>query len=660
METYLITEALPYANGDIHLGHLLEAVQTDIFVRFQKLRGNRVVYVCADDTHGTPIELAALRSGIAPEQMIADTWKRHVADYAAFSIGFDIFYTTNSPENRAYAELIFKKLGEAGLIVEREITQYYCEHDKRFLPDRFVTGVCPKCKAEKQYGDVCDACGSTYEPTELGDPRCIICAKPPVLKKSTHFFVQLAKCEPFLRNYLARPGVLSAEMKNFVQHWIDGGLKEWCISRDGPYFGFKIPGTDNKYFYVWLDAPIGYLSSTEKWCADHGEKTGRFWDAASDARLVHFIGKDIVYFHALFWPVMLFNAGFKLPSRLFVHGFLSVGGEKMSKSRGTFILAREFAEKVKHPQAAEYLRFYFASRLSSGPDDIDLNKDEFCMRVNTVLANNIGNLCNRTFVFCQRYFGGRAPDTAWDGAIERLVAGAAPGIESDFDNVEYKSAIEKIQALGTAGNKYYQDSQPWASIKTDPDAAAGVMVTCVNMIKALAVFLKPIVPALTASIEKQLGCTVAWTDWRFSLRNHALGPVDKLAVPIEPSAFDALLAEVPRAPANEGPPQIDIEQFKQVDLRVATVLAAEPVAKSNKLLKLQIDLGGEKRQVVAGIAQHYKPEEVVGRTIVVVANLKPARLMGETSQGMLLAANAGGKLVLLKPDGDAPPGARVS
>jgi methionyl-tRNA synthetase len=662
-QTYLITQALPYANGDIHLGHLVEAVQTDIFVRYQKLRGNKAVFVCADDTHGTPIEVAALKRKITPEQLIAEAHAGHVKDYARFSIGFDIFYTTNSEENRYYAEFIYQKLRENGLVVQKEITQYFCEQDKRFLPDRFVVGICPKCKSPDQYGDVCEVCGSTYDPTDLTDPQCILCRAKPVLKQSTHFFVELSKCESFLRDYL-KDNVLSGEMKNFVDHWIDGGLKQWCISRDGPYFGFKIPGTNDKFFYVWLDAPIGYLSSTAKWCKDHGENIDTYWKAGADTSVVHFIGKDIVYFHALFWPVLLQNAGFNLPRKIFVHGFLTVAGEKMSKSRGTFILARDFADGIKHPQATEFLRFFFASKLTSGPGDIDLNKDEFCLRANTVLANNIGNLCHRTFVFCERYFEKKIPDAPWDEGIEKLVGEAEPEIARALDLVEYKTAVEKIQALGTIGNKYYQDSEPWKLIKTDPAAAAKVMVTCANLVKALAVFLKPMVPGLIASIERQLAKTLTWDDWSFSLRNYPLATVEKLVEPIEPSAFDALFAGMTvaaAAPAPESTPSlVDIATFKTVDLRVATILAAEKVKKSNKLLKLQVEIGGEKRQIIAGIAQHYEPETLIGRSVVVVANLKPAQLMGETSQGMLLAAQDGNRLVLIKPDGDAKSGAKVA
>ena len=671
-KTICVTCALPYANGDIHLGHIVEAVQTDMYVRYQKMLGNRALFVCADDTHGTPIQLNALKKGITPEQLVEEVWHRHVKDYAGFSIGFDIFYTTNSPENKRYAELIYAKLREQGLIEDREIMQYYCEHDKRFLPDRFIVGTCPTCGTENQYGDVCESCGSTYDPTDLKSPVCIICKKTPVLRPSTHMFVRLEKCEQFLREFVIGSNVLHQEMKNFVKTWIDQGLRQWCISRDGPYFGFPIPGTENKYFYVWLDAPIGYLSSTDKWCADHGENVETFWGKQSPGELVHFIGKDIVYFHALFWPVMLNSAGFKLPTKIFVHGFLTVAGEKMSKSRGTFILASDYLSAIAHPQAPEYLRFYFGAKLSSNAADIDLNAQEFCNRVNTTLVNNIGNLHHRTFIFCDRNFNSMVPDAPWDESIAQAVEEAGKAIAQDYGETEYKSAIERIHALGNMGNKYYQDSKPWELIKTDPAAAAKVMVTCLNLIKALAVFLKPVVPAIAKNLEEQLGVELGWNDHVFSLRNCKLGATKKIVTPIELAEFEKLFGSVspaqssgcarsaaaapavsapaaPAIPAKEDKTsgQIEYATFQQVDLQTATILAAEKVEKSEKLIKLKVQVGSQTRQIVAGIAKFYTPESLVGRQIVVVANLKPAKLMGQTSEGMLLAAKDGDTLALL-------------
>jgi methionyl-tRNA synthetase len=661
-QRYLVTMALPYANGDIHLGHLIEAVQTDVFVRFQKLRGNHAVYVCADDTHGTPIELSALKQNITPQELIERAHADHIRDYAGFNIGFDIFYSTNSEENRQYAELIFENLRKDGLVVEREITQYYCEQDKRFLPDRFITGSCPKCKAAAQYGDVCEACGTTYEPTDLGDPRCFICGKPPVMKKSRHFYVALAKCEQFLRDYIAAPGVLQSDMRNFVATWINEGLREWCISRDGPYFGFKIPGTDNKFFYVWLDAPIGYLSSTDRWCKDNGRRVEEFWSPESGTRIVHVIGKDIVYFHTLFWPVMLKHSNFNLPSTFFVHGFLTIGGEKMSKSRGTFILAKDFISKVKHPQAPEYLRFFFSSKLAPGTADIDLSAGEFVKKVNTSLANNIGNLHHRTFVFCERYFDKKIPDAPWDSSCANAVESAAAAIARAYDAGDLKSVVERIHALGNMGNKYYQDSKPWELVKTDAARAASIMVTCVNLIKAIAVFLKPIMPELCGSLERQLGMKLSWSDSVFSLSNKPLLVTEKLVIPLTDEDIAPLFGSASPSPSAPTPTGlIDAEAFRSVRLRVGAVLSAERVEKSKKLIRLQVDCGSEKRQVLAGIAEQYTPGELVGKKVVLVANLKPAKLMGIVSEGMLLAAEGNdGRLSLLTVDRDAPAGAGIS
>ncbi len=667
---FLVTMALPYANGDIHLGHLLEAVQTDIFVRFQRLRGHEAVFVCADDTHGTPIELSALKQGITPEALIAEAYENHRRDYAGFNIGFDIFYTTNSPENRRYAELVYENLKKDGLIVEKEINQYYCEHDKRFLPDRFITGTCPKCNAPKQYGDVCEACGATYDPTDLVEPHCFICNHTPVMRCSTHLYVELGKCEAFLREYIGRDGVLQDDMRNFVSTWINEGLKEWCISRDGPYFGFKIPGTTDKYFYVWLDAPIGYISSTDHWCKDTGRKVEDYWASAADTEVVHFIGKDIVYFHTLFWPVMLRSSSFKLPGRFFIHGFVTLKGEKMSKSRGTFILARDYLEKVKHPQAAEFLRFYYGSKLMPNAGDLDLNPDELLNRVNTTLANNIGNLAHRTAVFCDRSFGGMVlGDVPWDEKIAAESAAAADAIAGHFERGEFKLAAERIQALGSIGNKFFQDSKPWELIKTAPEKAKSVMITCVNLLKALGVFLKPFTPKVAAGIELKLGRVgnpLSWDDHVFSLRDFPPGPTEKLVQPLETTDLEPLFGSSVKEPsvAQDSAPAedlIDIDTFAKIQLKVANVIAAEPIPKSKKLLKLQIEIGAEKRQIVAGIAAHYTPESIVGKQIVVVANLRPAKLFGEVSQGMVLAAkNADGSLIVVSPERNATSGATVA
>ena len=537
----LVTSALPYANGDIHLGHLLEAVQTDIYVRYHRLRGDDVLYVCADDTHGTPIEISAMRQGVTPVELIDRARESHIRDYAGYDISFDIYYTTNSEENRRYAERIYESLRENGLVTEKEINQYYCERDKRFLPDRYIVGQCPRCGAQKQYGDVCEVCGATYEPTEIVDPACSLCGQTPELRSSTHIYVQLSKREDFLREYINRPGALQPDMRNFVSTWIEEGLKEWCISRDGPYFGFKIPGTENKFFYVWMDAPIGYLSSTAHYCAERGLDVMDYWKKGGPSEIVHFIGKDIVYFHALFWPVMLDSAGFAVPASLRVHGFLNVEGEKMSKSRGTFILAREYIEKAGHPQAAEFLRFYYGSKLSPNSADLDFNREELATRVNTTLINNIGNLHNRSTVFCERYFDGSVPKAEWDASIAALIEAAAPDIAAHYESGDFKLVVERIHAIGNVGNKYFQDTKPWESIKKgDMDAAAVVIVTCVNLIKSLMVFLKPITPKICAAFERQIGVGLTWGDYKFSLSGQKISQIDKLALPLEAEHLSGL------------------------------------------------------------------------------------------------------------------------
>ncbi len=647
---FLVTCALPYANGDIHLGHLLEAVQTDIFVRYQKLRSYQVLFICADDTHGTAIELSALKNGQSPEQMVSGVRQNHMRDYAGFDIDFDLFYTTNSEENRRYAELIYNNLLKHEMIVEREIDQFFCTHDNRFLPDRFITGACPRCRTADQYGDVCEACGATYEPVELTKPRCFICGNEPQIRKSRHLYVQLENCSSFLKEYVENTSVLQDEIRNYVKHWIDQGLHEWCISRDGPYFGFKIPGYDNKYFYVWMDAPVGYLSTTEKWCKENGKRIEDYWTPESNTRIIHFIGKDIVYFHALFWPVMLKNSGFNLPSQIVVHGFLNIQGQKMSKSRGTFILARQYLQKVNHPQAPEYLRFFFGTKLMPNTADIDLNPEEFLNRINTTLANNFGNLHHRTMVFCERYFDNKIPDQPWDEKICGIVELAASEISGYFEKCETKLVVEKVHALGSLGNKYYQDNKPWEIIKTQPWSAAIVMVTCINLIKAMAVFLKPITPELSARVERQLSMTFSWEDYHFSLKNRTLGPTEKLVKPLEKEDIEPLFASSTKKVHQEDKGLIDVEAFKAYDLRVGSIISAQSVEKSKKLLRLQVDLGKEQRQIIAGIASSYTPEQLTGQSVVVLTNLKTVTILGQKSEGMVLTAqNPDGTVVLIQP-----------
>lgn len=660
----LVTMALPYANGDIHLGHLVEAVQTDTFVRFKKLSGVNTKFVCADDTHGTPIQINAEKLGITPEELIGMAWDNHYRDYQNFGIDFDIFYTTNSPENQKRADDIFQHLKDRNLVKEKEIEQYYCKDCKRFLPDRYVKGICPKCDTADQYGDNCESCGTTYEPTDLKEPACAICNATPVLKKSTHFFVELMKEEKFLREYLHSDGVLQEDMKNFVTNWIDEGIHEWCISRDEPYFGFKIPGTEDKYYYVWMDAPIGYISSTDKYCADNNLDVSKIWNSDAEAEVVHFIGKDIVRFHTLFWPVMLNSSNLKLPSSIFVHGFLTVQGEKMSKSRGTFIQAKTFTDKVKHPLATEYIRFYYASKLSDNVSDIDFSIDDFCSKINTTLVNNIGNFNNRTFVFLERFFESTVPDCDWDTEIAKLVEDTAASVKEDMEKVRFRSAIDKIHILGNHANKYYQENKPWELVKTNMEEANKIMCTCVNLARALTVMLKPFIPTIVSKVEKQFSTEFKWEDISFSLKGNKIGKSEKLVSPIEPKDLEVIFEgvankEEPKKKKSDKP-EITYEDFMKADLKVGVVKSAEKVKGSNKLLKIIVDEGEGERQIIGGLGKAYTPEEITGKSVVFVANMKPAKLMGELSEGMILAAVKGKKMTLINPEADMPPGVSVS
>ncbi|ERP30804.1 methionine--tRNA ligase [Chitinivibrio alkaliphilus] len=661
----VVTMALPYANGDIHLGHMVEAVQTDMYVRTQRMAGRKTIYVCADDTHGTPIELNARAQGITPEELIGKAHENHVRDYAAFGISFDTYHSTNSEENRHWAEWIFQQIDAQGGIRQREVEQFYCEHDKRFLPDRLIKGTCPKCGAEDQYGDVCEKCGSTYDPEDMKNPYCTLCGNSPVLKKSTHFFVDLAEGADFLTEYLNRPGVLQQEMKNFVMQWVKEGLKEWCISRDAPYFGFKIPGTKDKYFYVWLDAPVGYIAATHKWCKDNGEDIASYWYENSTSEVVHFIGKDITYFHTLFWPYMLKKSGLKLPSKLFIHGFLSVEGEKMSKSRGTFILADKFVRSVTHPEAAQFLRLYYATKLSNNTNDLDFNIQEFISRTNTMLVNNIGNFQNRTFTFLQKFFSSTVPSSGWDETMAAEAKDTVAVVKTAMEEVRYKDATERIYAFGNQCNKYFQDQEPWKLVKENMAQAEEVMVTCVNLVKTLAVLLKPIIPEVVSRMETTFDAHFTWEDGLFSsaLAGRSFKGVEKLVTPLEEEHFAALYTpevsdDAPVEPEEE---LIDFSDFLKVKLRIGEVRDAEKIRKSKKLLKLVVLDGYKERQIIAGIGQSYSAEELVGKRIVFVSNLKPAKLMGHLSEGMLLAAeNSKGELSYLESSRDFPAGTFIS
>jgi len=529
----VVTSALPYANGPIHLGHLVEYIQADIFYRFLKMTGEDAIYVCADDAHGTAIELKAREMGIKPEELIEKVKREHILDFDAFQIGFDIFSSTHSSENRYYTESIYKTLKENNSIVRKTVEGLYCTKDQRFLPDRYVRGRCPKCNAANQYGDNCEACGATYDPSDLIEGRCSLCGERPVRKESEHLYFQLSKYTDFLRDWIDHSGAIQEETANFVRTWIKEGLKDWCISRDEPYFGFPIPGEKGKFFYVWLDAPIGYISSTARYCEQGNRDLNGFW-RTSKGTIYHFIGKDISYFHILFWPAILKISGFNLPKRIIVHGFLTVNGQKMSKSRGTFITANQYLETMGTQYGVSYLRYYYASKLTCRSEDMDLNIEDFRLTVNANLVNNFCNFHNRSFTFCFRYFEGKIgklPDChPLFGQIQKTVR----EVEGHYRNLEYNRVIEKIHFLGDVGNRFFQNAAPWEKVKTNRIQAKTDITFCVNLVKVLGVMLKPVLPDLIAMLEKQMNFKAfRWSDARMNLDETILNHVEKLTVPID-------------------------------------------------------------------------------------------------------------------------------
>ena len=607
----LVTSALPYANGSIHIGHLVEYIQTDIFVRFLKLIGEDAIYCCADDTHGAPISIKAEQLGITPEELIAKFHKEHLEDFSKFLIEFDSYYSTNSPENKKYAELIFQRLKDKGLIYTKDVEQSYCPNCKRFLPDRYVKGTCPKCGAEDQYGDVCEKCNETYNTTDLIDPYCTICKNKPERKISKHYFFKLSKYEEKLSIWLKEHRELQPEIVNYVKNWIKEGLHDWDISRDGPYFGFKIPGEKDKYFYVWLDAPIGYISSTENYCNMHNKKTADYW-SSKDSKIIHFIGKDIIYFHFLFWPAMLLGADFRTPDNIVVHGFLTVNGEKMSKSRGTFFTAKEFAEKYN----PEYLRYYYAKTLSKKMADIDLDFNDFVNAVNNELVANIGNFCYRVLSFTKKNYDGVIADIDENKELIEEIHHKVDTIKEAFLDANFNVGVKEIFAISALGNKYFQDNAPWKSIKVNKTKTQKVLATCINIAKILCILLKPVVPNIAKQLEEQLGLQdLTWEDINFELKDHKIKDAGILVQKME---------------------EEEKEEKFPLNLKIAKVIDVKAHPNADKLYVFQIDLGTEKRQIVAGIKSKYSIEELKGKNLVVVTNLKPAKLRGEESNGMLL------------------------
>ncbi len=664
----LVTSALPYANGSIHLGHLVEYIQTDIWVRFQRMRGHEVYYVCADDAHGTPVMLRARLEGIDPEALIERMGAEHRRDFHAFDVSFDNYHTTHSPENRQLAGTLYERLRDGGHITSRVIRQAYDPEREMFLPDRFIKGTCPRCGAAEQHGDSCEVCGATYTPGELGDPVSVLSGARPVERESEHYFFKLPDFEPMLREW-TRGGHLQAEVANKLEEWFAEGLKEWDISRDAPYFGFEIPDHPGKYFYVWLDAPIGYMASFKHMADRAGIDFDAFWGPDAEAELYHFIGKDIVYFHALFWPAMLHGAGFRTPSAIFAHGFLTINGQKMSKSRGTFVNAGTYARHLD----PEYLRYYFAAKLGGGVEDLDLNLEDFVERVNADLVGKVVNIASRCAGFITKHFEGRLADHLPEAELYRAFAAEAEAVAGDFEAREYGRAVRAAMALADRANQYINDQAPWKRIK-DPgerEAVQGVCTLGLNLFRVLIAYLKPVLPATAARAERFLNIApLAWSDVHSPLLGQTINRFEPLLTRVDPKAVEAMMEESREslgAPAAGGPlaedslaPQIEHADFAKVDLRVARIAAAEAVAGADKLLKLTVDLGGETRIVFAGIKQAYRPEDLVGRLTVVAANLAPRKMRFGVSEGMVLAAGPGGReLWLLAPDAGARPGMRV-
>ncbi|MEK8088254.1 methionine--tRNA ligase [Thermithiobacillus plumbiphilus] len=668
--TMLVTSALPYANGSIHLGHLVEYIQTDIWVRYHKLRGHDCIYMCADDTHGTPVMIRAQNEGISPEELVSRVHAEHCRDFAAFGIGFDLYYTTHSPENRELAGSIYRALKAAGHIEVRTIEQAYDPLKGMFLPDRFIRGQCPRCKAEDQYGDSCEVCGATYSPTELLNARSALSGATPELRPSEHYFFKLDHFRDFLKDWV-HSGRLPDEVTNKLQEWFEAGLQDWDISRDAPYFGFEIPDASGKYFYVWLDAPVGYMAATKHWCAEHGRDFDDYWKKPVDAggaEIYHFIGKDIVYFHTLFWPAMLEGAGYKLPSGIFVHGFLTVDGAKMSKSRGTFINAATFARHLN----PEYLRYYYATKISPRVEDIDLNLEDFALRVNSDLVGKVVNLASRAAGFINKRFEGRLAATLGaDEALYRDLVAARERIGEHYSGREFGRAMREIMALADRVNQYVDQAAPWVLAK-DPaqsDALQQVCTVTLNAFRVLVSYLAPVLPVLAERAGVFLNDHQ--TDWErldSPLLDHRINSYEHLMQRLEMDRIKLMLEDAKQelAPTPAKPVMapiadtIGIEDFSKIDLRVARIAAANAVEGADKLLQLTLDLGGETRNVFAGIKKAYAPQDLVGRLTVMVANLAPRKMKFGLSEGMVLAASdeEGGPF-LLSPDSGAKPGMRI-
>ena len=671
--TILVTSALPYANGSIHLGHLVEYIQTDIWVRFQKMRGHDCTYVCADDAHGTPIMLRAQQEGIEAETLIARVAEEHQADFADFHIGFDNYHSTHSDENRELSELIYWRNRDGGHIETRTITQAYDPQKEMFLPDRFIKGECPRCGTADQYGDSCEACGATYAPTELKNAVSAVSGAKPVEKESLHYFFKLADFEAMLRKWTTA-GHLQEEVSNKLNEWFADGLRAWDISRDAPYFGFEIPDAPGKFFYVWLDAPIGYLASFKQYCERTGTDFDAYWKPDSKVEVYHFIGKDIIYFHALFWPAMLTGADFRTPNAIFAHGFLTVNGQKMSKSRGTFIKARTYLDHLN----PEYLRYYFAAKLGGGVDDLDLNLDDFTQRVNSDLVGKVVNIASRCAGFIMKKSGGRLSARVSEADLYQTFVKAGDEIAGFYQAREYGRASREIMALADVANQYIDEQKPWVLAKQQ-GAEQQVQEVCsvgLNLFRVLMTYLKPVLPAMAEQARNFLNLSsLNWDDIAEPLTDHPIEAFKPMMTRVEPAAVEAMvraskehLEETGETGSDDGGPLVDeplgapvtFDDFAKLDLRVVRIAQAEAVPGADKLLKLTLDLGSETRNVFAGIKSAYAPEDLEGKLTVMVANLAPRKMRFGVSEGMVLAAGPGGKeLYILEPHPGAKPGMKV-
>jgi methionyl-tRNA synthetase len=666
----LVTSALPYANGQIHLGHLLEHIQTDIWVRFQRLRGHQCHLVCADDAHGTPIMLKAEQDGITPQQLIDRVKIEHQQDFDSFLISFDNYYTTHSPENEYFSGLIYKRLKEKGHISRRVIKQLFDPEKQMFLPDRFVIGSCPKCKSEDQYGDNCEVCGSTYSPTDLIDPKSVVSGATPEERESEQLFFKLGDFKDFLLAWLDQH--TQKEIANKQKELFDEEMFEWDISRNPPYWGFKIPGETEKYFYVWMDAPIGYLASFKNLCDRDGLDFNEYFDVGSKCELYHFIGKDIARFHTLFWPAELHGADFRTPTGVWAHGFLTVNGQKMSKSRGTFIMGRTYANHLN----PEYIRYYFAAKLDNSIDDLDLNLDDFQTRVNSDLVGKLVNIASRCAGFVNKVFDGQLSTVLPDQDMFEQFVTAGESIAEAFESRRYSKAVREVMALADKANQYIDAEKPWVLIKQD-ETRHQVQSICtqgLNLFRLLIIYLKPVLPNTAQASEQFLNIpALTWADSKRPLLDHKINRFKPLLTRVEDPQIQKMIDETKQEQESQASSvldplahdpidqQITIDDFSKIDLRVAKIIKAQDVAEADKLLQLTLDLGGETRNVFAGIKTAYKPEDIEGRLTIMVANLAPRKMKFGLSEGMVLCAGPGGtELYLLDPDDGAQPGMRVN